>query len=128
MSKSEEKKTETGISKLAGIGDLPVKALQADIEQWKQEHGDVHHISTPFGEHEFNGIFRVPNEKDVDASTRKDLKGIETSREICRRTVLYPDPLKFHELIDRNWAFCQPIADQLIELTNLTAKAKVKKL
>lgn len=128
MSKPEEKKSETDISKLAGIGDLPIKALQADIEQWKKDHGDVHHISTPFGEHEFNGIFRVPNEKDVDASTRKDLKGIETSREICRRTVLYPDPLKFHELIDRNWAFCMPIADQLIDLTNLTAKAKVKKL
>lgn len=128
MSKADEKKTETDISKLPGIGDLPVKQLQADIEQWKKDHGDVHHISVPFGEHEFNGVFRVPGEKDINAATRGDIKGIETARELCRRTVLYPDPIKFHDLIDRNWAFCQPIADQLVELTNLTAKAKVKKL
>ncbi|MBN8220688.1 MAG: hypothetical protein J0L53_07170 [Spirochaetes bacterium] len=125
---ANEKKSEPDISKMPGIGELPMKSLEAEIEQWKKDYGEIHAISVPFGEHEFNGIFRVPNEKDVESSQRKELSGLESNREFCRRTVLYPNPMQFHDLVQRNWAFCTPIAEKLIELTNLTAKAKVKKL
>ncbi len=113
---------------LPGIGELPLDELKDKIADWKKKHGDIHEITAAFGDKEFVGIFRVPNEKDIESAKRDEITGLEGNREICRRTVLYPEPIAFNDLVQKNWAFCTPIAEELIKLTNLTTKAKVKKL
>lgn len=127
MAKNEEQKPAEQ-KDLPGIGDLPIDDLREQIEAWKKKYGSVHHVTAAFGDQEFNGVFRVPDEKDLESARREELKGLEQNRELCRRTVLYPEPMAFNDLVMKNWAFCTPISEKLLELTNLTTKAKVKKL
>ncbi len=125
----KETKSATEPKQLPGIGELPLEDLGDQIEAWKKKHGEIHQISIRIsGDREFNGVFRTPKESDFTSATRKEISGPESSREICRRTVLYPDVLSFNELAQQEWAMCIPISEQLIEIANVTTKAKVKKL
>lgn len=128
MSKKSE--TESGEERnFPGIGDLPVEELAGKIEEWKAKHKHVHQITIDLDEGvQFNGIFRMPLEADIKSATRAEISGIESNRDLCMRTVLYPEPMDFQKIIREYWGICTPIAGQLTEIAQLTKKATVKKL
>lgn len=112
-----------------GIGDLPLEALQPKIDEWKLKHKNVHQISLNLGEGvTFNGVFRVPTEADIKSATREGLSAIDSSKELARLTVLYPEPMEFHKILVQYWGLAVPISEQLTGLAQLTKKATVKKL
>lgn len=112
-----------------GIGELPIEELQPKIDEWKAKHKHVHQISLDLEEGvQFNGIFRMPLEPDIKSATRSEISGVESNRDLCMRTVLYPDPMDFQKIIREYWGICTPIAGQLTEIAQLTKKVTVKKL
>lgn len=112
-----------------GIGDLPLEELQPKIDEWKLKHKNVHQISVDLEEGvTFNGVFRVPTEADIKSATREGLTAIDSSKELARLTVLYPEPMDFHKILVQYWGLAVPISEQLTQLAQLTKKATVKKL
>lgn len=112
-----------------GIGDLPLEELQPKIDEWKVKHKQVHQITVDLEEDiQFNGIFRVPTEADIKSCTREGLSGVDSSKELARLTVLYPEPMDFHKILVQYWGLAVPISEQLTQLAQLTKKATVKKL
>lgn len=128
--KNQNEETESSEERnFPGIGDLPLEELQPKIDEWKVKHKQVHQISVPLEEGvEFQGIFRVPTEADIKSATREGLTAIESSKELSRLTVLYPEPVDFHKILTQYWGLAVPISEQLTSLAQLTKKATVKKL
>lgn len=112
-----------------GIGEIDYEAISEQIQEWKTKHKNIAELSVELGEgKEFHGIFKVPSEKDVELATRDDLKGREGQKELCRLCVLYPEPLAFNEVTSDYWGIVIPLAEQLLNLANVTKKARIKKL
>ncbi|HNX58371.1 MAG TPA: hypothetical protein PKK43_04690 [Spirochaetota bacterium] len=106
-----------------------LEELAPEIQKWKDEGKDLRVITVDLGEDgEFEGIFKVPSEADVKIASRDGLKEVESNKELCRMTVLYPDPIIFSDILTKFWGISTPISKELVSACHITKQARVKKL
>ncbi|MCL2154041.1 MAG: hypothetical protein FWH53_00095 [Leptospirales bacterium] len=111
------------------LTDKKLTELEADINSWKEKYGDINIISIELDDgEEFQGIFRLPTERDIKLAMRKELSNMESNRELIRITVLYPEVTIFSQILKKYWGIATPIANRLIELCHVSKEAKIKKL
>ena len=111
------------------ISKEKLEELQPQIEVWKEKHGKVGVLQVELDDgRSFEGIFRVPTQQDTKLAMRKELDASESNRELCRLTVLYPEPLELNTIFAAEWGIAVPLAKKLLDWSNVTKEATIKKL
>jgi len=115
------------------LDEATLKALEPQIANWKKQfdvRGGIRLIEVD-GEEEdekFQGIFKVPEKVDLAAATKEGLSEMESNEQLCMLCVLYPDPILFKEILDRNYGLVTPITKKLLKISRVTTEARAKKL
>lgn len=115
------------------LDEETLNALEPQIAIWKKQYeakGGIRLIEVD-GEEEdelFQGIFKVPEKFDLEAATKDGLSDMESNEQLCRLCVLYPDPLLFQEILDKNFGLVTPITKKLLKISRVTTEARAKKL
>jgi hypothetical protein len=103
--------------------------LAPQIESWKEQHREVRALSVELDDGKtFEGIFRCPTQADLKLAMRKELSEMDSNKELCRMTVLYPEPVTFNTVMTDYWGISIPLAKKLLEWSNVTKEASIKKL
>lgn len=115
------------------LDEATLEALKPQIEHWKKQFeakGGIRLIEVD-GEEDndiFQGIFKVPEKVDLAAATKEGLSEMESNEQLCMLCVLYPDPLTFKDILDKNFGLVTPITKKLLKISRVTTEARAKKL
>jgi|GEM_PF-2101944 hypothetical protein len=115
------------------LDDATLEALAAQIAGWKKQYdaqGGIRLIEVDGEEDDekFQGIFKVPGKADLAAATKEGLSEMESNEQLCMLCVLYPDPVLFSDILNRNYGLVTPITKKLLKISRITTEARAKKL
>jgi hypothetical protein len=115
------------------LDEKMIISLQMQIADWKKQYdpkGGIRIIEVDGEEDEdkFEGIFKVPEKTDLAAATREGLTEMESNEQLCMLCVLYPEPILFKEILDKNFGLVTPITKKLLKISRVTTEARAKKL
>ena len=115
------------------LDEATLKALEPQISVWKKQfdaRGGIRLIEVDGEEDDekFQGIFKVPEKIDLSAATKEGLSEMESNEQLCMLCVLYPDPILFEDILDRNFGLVTPITKKLLKISRVTTEARAKKL